>query len=105
MNEGDQCDLLKFFMIIMSSKTKEEEQREVLLYLQSNPNTLHTLIKHGLEKVYKELTSSHADDRSHTSTATMDKGSGVGICDTNAMLFDRNLLQKGVNQKSNTSDE
>ena len=105
MNEGDQCDLLKFFMIIMSSKTKEEEQREVLLYLQSNPNTLHTLIKHGLEKYYKELTSSRTDDRPHTSTATMDKDSGVGMCDTNAMLFERNLLQKGVNQKTNTSDE
>ena len=92
-------------MIIMSSKTKEEEQREVLLYLQSNPNTLHTLIKHGLEKVYKELISSQADGKSHTSTETMDKESNVGLCDTNAMLFEMNLLQKGVNQKSNTSDE
>ena len=45
MNQTDQRDLLKLLRLIMSSKSKEEQQKEALRCLQSNPDVLLSLLK------------------------------------------------------------
>ena len=105
MNEGDQCDLFKFFMIIMSSKTKEEQQREVLHYLRSNPNSLHTLIRHGIDKFNKELNYSETDERIQNSVATMAKQTNVRLCETNEKSLESRISSMGDNQTKGSLDQ
>ena len=61
MNQTDQCDLLKFVVMIMSSKSKEEQESEALKCLQSNPGILHSLIKLGMSNCKTVNTQDNAE--------------------------------------------
>ena len=104
MDEGDESDVLTFFKTFMSSKTKEEQQREIFNYLKSNPNSLHTLIRNLIEKYNKTVVSSQMDDKMQNSATTVDKEKSLRLYDINVTPSELLLSSTGDNEESITYD-